>query len=123
LLILVFFSVIVGALVYHYFEQWSFFDSVYFSVVTLTTIGYGDFYPVTFVGKLFTIFYVFIGIGLIFLFINRVASNAVKDHPAIKVIEKKSSIQKEIKKEIKKEKDKIKKEKEKEEKLKKILKG
>lgn len=102
LLIVVFFSILVGGIVYTYFEGWGFFDSVYFSVVTLTTIGYGDLYPVTFFGKLFTIFYVFIGIGIIFLFINRVASNAVKEHPAIKVIEKKPSIQKEIKKEAEK---------------------
>lgn len=99
LLLVVFFSIISGGIFYHFFEEWSFFDAVYFSVVTLTTIGYGDLYPVTFAGKLFTIFYVFIGIGLIFLFINRVASNAVKEHPAIKVMEKKPSIQKEIKKE------------------------
>lgn len=122
LLVVVFASLILGAIVYHYFEGWSFFDSVYFSVITLTTIGYGDLYPKTFIGKLFTIFYVFIGIGIIFLFINRVAANAVKEHPAIKVIENKPSIQKQIKKEIKKEKQKIEKELEKEEKLKKILK-
>ncbi|MFH1895581.1 MAG: hypothetical protein ABIJ74_03335 [archaeon] len=36
------------------------------------------------------------------MFINRVASNAVREHPAIKVMEKKPSIQKEIIKEEKK---------------------
>jgi voltage-gated potassium channel Kch len=102
-LILVFLSVVLGGIIYSHFEKWSFFDAVYFSVVTLTTIGYGDLYPVTFVGKLFTIFYVFIGIGLIFLFINKVASNAIKKHPAIKVIENDKKFKEQIKKEEKKE--------------------
>jgi len=60
----------VGTIIYHYFEGWSWFDSFYFSVITLTTIGYGDFYPVTIPGKVFTIFYILIGVGIIFGFIN-----------------------------------------------------
>jgi voltage-gated potassium channel Kch len=99
LLFFVFFAVLLGGLIYSYFEKWSFFNAVYFSVVTLTTIGYGDLYPVTFFGRLFTIFYVFIGIGLIFLFINKLASNAVKEYPAIKVIEKDKKFKEKIKKE------------------------
>jgi len=108
LLVIVLFSIIFGGLFYYYFEGWSFFDAIYFSVITLTTIGFGDIYPVTFAGKLFTIFYVFIGIGIIFLFINKIASNAIKEYPTIKVIEKKPSIKKEIKKEEKKMQRKIK---------------
>ncbi len=59
-----------GTLTYHYLEGWSYVDSLYFSVVTLTTIGYGDFTPQTDAGKLFTVFYIVIGIGMILSFIN-----------------------------------------------------
>jgi voltage-gated potassium channel len=59
-----------GSVAYHYIEGWSWIDSVYFSVVTLTTVGFGDFAPQTDAGKLFTIFYITIGIGIILSFIN-----------------------------------------------------
>lgn len=59
-----------GTVAYRFIEGWSWIDCVYFSVVTLTTVGYGDFAPVTTAGKLFTIFYIIIGIGLILNFIE-----------------------------------------------------
>jgi hypothetical protein len=39
------FIVVIGTVVYHYVEAWSWLDSLYFSVITLTTIGFGDFAP------------------------------------------------------------------------------
>ena len=64
--------IIMGSTVYHFLEGWSWVDSIYFSVITLTTIGYGDFSPATDAGKLFTIFYIIIGIGLILNFIDTI---------------------------------------------------
>jgi len=61
-----------GGIMFHYLEGWTWIDSIYFSVVTLTTIGYGDFSPQTDGGKIFTIFYIFIGIGIILSFVNTV---------------------------------------------------
>ena len=61
-----------GTTVYHYLEGWSIIDSLYFSVITLTTIGYGDYSPQTEAGKIFTIFYIIIGLGMILNFINAV---------------------------------------------------
>lgn len=63
---------IIGTIVYHEVEGWSWLDSLYFSVITLTTIGFGDFAPETSVGKIFTIFYIVIGLGMILGFINAV---------------------------------------------------
>ena len=54
-----------GALFYTLVEHFHPIDSVYFCVIMLATIGFGDFAPVTHVGKLFTIFYVIIGIAIV----------------------------------------------------------
>jgi voltage-gated potassium channel len=53
-----------GTIFYSSVEGWSIVDALYFSVVTLATVGYGDLAPQTTAGKLFTIVYIFVGIGL-----------------------------------------------------------
>ena len=64
-----------GTIAYRFIEGWSWIDSLYFSVITLTTIGYGDFTPQTDAGKLFTIFYILLGLGMILSFIQTVWSH------------------------------------------------
>jgi hypothetical protein len=77
MLYLVLFLLVVGTLFYRSFEGWSVADSLYFSVITLTTIGYGDLAPSTLVSKMFTIMYIIIGLGILAAFITRVAENAL----------------------------------------------
>ncbi|WP_083907363.1 potassium channel family protein [Alloscardovia criceti] len=45
----------------------SFFNALYWATVSLTTVGYGDIYPVTAVGKLFTMLSSILGIAVIAL--------------------------------------------------------
>ena len=59
-----------GTIFYHFVEKWSWLDAYYFCVVTLATVGYGDFVPKTAAGKLFTTFYIFAGVGIITTFIS-----------------------------------------------------
>lgn len=54
----------IGAVFYHLVEKWNWLDSVYFTIVTLATVGYGDYVPHTNAGKIFTIFYILIGITI-----------------------------------------------------------
>lgn len=66
-----------GATFYHYVESLGWLDAFYFSTITLTTIGYGDIVPHTAAGKIFTMFYVIVGIGIIGGFANFLFKNAV----------------------------------------------
>lgn len=77
-------SVIIGSgtLFYRFAEDWNWVDSLYFTVITLTTVGYGDLSPTSRASKLFTVVIVLIGIGLLVSLIERIARFAVEDYEA-----------------------------------------
>ena len=56
----------------------SIFHSAWWSIVTLTTVGYGDVYPVTIGGWLFTFFILLIGVGIVTIPAGLVASALTK---------------------------------------------
>jgi hypothetical protein len=76
LVFLVFFTLSTGT-IYSLQAGWSLVDAFYFSVTTLTTAGFGDLSPATTIGKLFTVVYIFSGLGLIAGFINTVATESL----------------------------------------------
>lgn len=57
----------------------TFFDSVYFTLVTLTTLGYGDITPTTQPGRIVIIIQTVIGISVISLFLSSITSKVVRD--------------------------------------------
>ena len=74
----------IGAIFMHFQEKLSWVNSFYFSVVSLTTVGYGDIVPTTDPGKIFVCFYLLAGIGIIAAF----ASNLIKNAVAKRVIKR-----------------------------------
>ncbi|WP_444927605.1 potassium channel family protein [Microbulbifer sp. TRSA002] len=52
----------------------SIFHSLWWAVTTLTTVGYGDMYPVTLGGRIFTFFVLLIGLGVVAIPTGLVAS-------------------------------------------------
>jgi voltage-gated potassium channel len=72
----------VGTIVYSFLEGWTLLDSLYFSVVTLATVGYGDLAPTTDLAKLFTIGYILTGIGIVAAFASEVAKHRIPAEPA-----------------------------------------
>lgn len=65
-------TILIGASFYHYVEGWSFLDSFYFSISTLATVGMGDLVPSSNISRLFTSFYMLVGIGILFGFITMI---------------------------------------------------
>jgi voltage-gated potassium channel len=57
---------VAGTLGYHVLEDWSLFDSLYLTVITLTTVGYGDLHPHTTAGRTFTMFLLLGGVFTLF---------------------------------------------------------
>lgn len=81
LLLIVFITILSGTWFYHQFEPTitTWVDAYYFTVITLTTIGYGDFSPTTPLTKIFTTLYVFIGLGIIAGLIGLVGETMIED--------------------------------------------
>ncbi|MCA0930460.1 potassium channel family protein [Ruegeria profundi] len=70
-LLLCFVTLLSGTVFYSSVEGWSWVDALYFSATTLSTVGFGDLSPATQIGKIFTVIYVFVGVGIfIALFIQ-----------------------------------------------------
>ena len=67
-----------SATFYHYFERWNYLDALYFSAATMTTVGYGDITPKSVPGKVFTIFFVFAGVGIALYGLSLIASHFVE---------------------------------------------
>lgn len=80
-------STLAGALIlfatvfYRLVEGWALIDAFYFSVVTIATVGYGDFAPHTVLGKLFTVGYIFAGIGLFVAAAASIAQAVIRSTP------------------------------------------
>ncbi len=63
---------VAGVVIYHWLEGWSYLDALYFCVVSLATVGYGDLTPTTPLARLFTIIYLINGIGILLALFDRI---------------------------------------------------
>ena len=60
----------VGTVGFHYIEHWSWFDSFYMVVITISTIGYAEVHTLSRAGRAFNIFLIAAGVGTVFLMIG-----------------------------------------------------
>jgi voltage-gated potassium channel Kch len=70
--------VLTGSIFYWRFEDWTYFEALYFCIVTLTTVGYGDFSPTTTGTQIFTIFYILTGFGVLVALLTSVAQQYLR---------------------------------------------
>jgi len=74
---------LLGSLVYHLLEGWTYLEALYFSFTTLTTIGFGDYLPSTPISKVFSIFYIIVGLGNCASIIALLAVNVERTHMGV----------------------------------------
>lgn len=67
----------IGTVSYRLIEDWTWIDSFYFSVTTLTTVGFGDLHPTTSLSKIFTALYILIGVTIVLGSIGIIGSNYI----------------------------------------------
>ncbi|AAB99365.1 TPA: potassium channel protein [Methanocaldococcus jannaschii] len=59
-------------------EGVDYFTALYFSVITITTTGYGDFTPKTFLGRTLTVVYLCVGVGIVMYLFSLIAEFIVE---------------------------------------------
>ena len=69
--------ILTGTIVYWRFEDWTVIQALYFSVVTLTTVGYGDLHPTSSGTEIFTIVYALTGIGVLVALLASIAQKYI----------------------------------------------
>ncbi len=67
-----------GTAFFHFQEGLRWLDALYFTVITLTTVGYGDISPQTDPGKIFAMIYILVGLGIIAALVGVVADLALE---------------------------------------------
>jgi voltage-gated potassium channel len=69
---------LIGSYGYVFLEGWNFFDGLYMTVTTLTTVGYGEVHPLSKTGRAFTILLIFLGVGFMLYVVTALAQVVVE---------------------------------------------
>ena len=69
---------LIGTFGYMLIEGWAWFDSLYMTVITLATIGYGEVKPLTLAGRWFTIGLIVVGVGVFGFLIANIVQAVVE---------------------------------------------
>ncbi|MEQ8896545.1 MAG: potassium channel family protein [Roseovarius sp.] len=67
-----------GTIFFRHVEGWSWIDSYFFTVVTLSTVGYGELVPATAMGKIGTTVFIFVGLGIFAVAIQQFGAFAMR---------------------------------------------
>ncbi len=67
-----------GTVFFHYVEGWRWLDAYFFTVVTLSTVGYGELVPATDLGRIGTTVFIFVGLGVFAVAIQQFGAFTVR---------------------------------------------
>ena len=65
IVIVMFTLLLIGTIVYHLSEGWTYLDSLYFATISLTARGFSNLYPSNWFSVLFSVFYLIIGVSVV----------------------------------------------------------
>jgi voltage-gated potassium channel len=71
-------AIVFGTVGFHLIERWTLADSLYVTVQTLTTVGYGDIPPHTATGRAFAVVVMLIGVAGVALFVSTIVQSVVQ---------------------------------------------
>jgi len=77
-----------GTIGFSAIEKRSLTDSLYFTIVTIGTVGYGDIHPVTMAGKALSAFLIVCGVGVFLTFMARAADMLLNRHEEQQTLQK-----------------------------------
>jgi len=69
---------VAGVVGYMWFENISFIDALYMTVITVSTVGYGDMVPIHTSGKIFTVFMVLVGVGYVMYMFSKIMETVIE---------------------------------------------
>ncbi|MEM0203214.1 MAG: ion channel [Archaeoglobaceae archaeon] len=82
-MLLLFITILLGSISFYIAEgevrNLSFFDCIYWAVVTITTVGYGDIVPATPLGKIISMVIVLLGVSIVSLFTASILSAVMSE--------------------------------------------
>ena len=89
-------TIFIGTFGFSFFEGRSLWDSFYWTIVVITTVGFGDIYPVTFWGRIIFFIVALLGISTITIAVGEFASYLVEgkimEMRGLKKVERKSHV-------------------------------
>jgi len=69
---------LLGSLGFVWLEGWSFFDGLYMTVTTLTTVGYGEVHPLSHTGRIYNMLLILAGMGVMLYIVSSLARVVVE---------------------------------------------
>ena len=75
---LLFGVILAGTVAYRVLEGWPWFDCLYMTVITITTTGYGEIRPLSYAGRILSMFLMFVGVGVFLYSVNVFISAVVE---------------------------------------------
>jgi voltage-gated potassium channel len=77
--------VIVGIIGYSFIEGWPFIDSLYMTIITLSTVGYREVYALSDGGRIFTIFLIILGVGVVFYLLTNLVGYILEGELGLRI--------------------------------------